>query len=83
MGNRNGSGGEYYEGLVASIIPKDMRSTGFGVFETLFGIFWFLGSWILGVLYDRNIQIMALVSFLSQVGAIILFFVTLKAKKKE
>lgn len=27
---------------VASIIPKDMRSTGFGVFETLFGVFWFL-----------------------------------------
>ena len=68
---------------VASIIPKDMRSTGFGVLETSFGVFWFLGSWLLGVLYDRNIQIMAYASFISQVGAIILFFITLRAKKKE
>ncbi len=29
---------------VSRIIPKSMRSTGFGIFETGFGISWFLGS---------------------------------------
>ena len=31
---------------VAFIVPKNMRSTGFGVFETVFGVAWFLGSWL-------------------------------------
>lgn len=26
------------------VIPRSMRSTGFGIFETDFGIAWFLGS---------------------------------------
>ena len=34
------------------VIPRSMRSTGFGIFETGFGIAWFLGSWLLGALYD-------------------------------
>lgn len=37
---------------VSEIIPRSMRSTGFGIFETGFGIAWFLGSWLLGALYD-------------------------------
>lgn len=68
---------------VASIVPKNMRSTGFGVFETVFGIAWFLGSWLLGVLYDSNITLMAVVSFVSQVLAIVLYLITIKAEKKN
>lgn len=37
---------------VSEIIPRSMRSTGSGIFETGFGIAWFLGSWLLGALYD-------------------------------
>ena len=67
---------------VASIIPKNMRSTGFGVFETVFGVAWFLGSWLLGVLYDRSIIAMAIVSFSSQVLAIVLYLITLRKEKE-
>jgi len=35
---------------VTTLVPRDSRSTGFGVFETAFGIFWFLGSWLMGSL---------------------------------
>ena len=35
---------------VTSMVPKTSRATGYGIFECSFGIFWFLGSWILGVL---------------------------------
>ncbi|MGN1189712.1 MAG: MFS transporter [Candidatus Ornithospirochaeta sp.] len=68
---------------VASIVPKNMRSTGFGVFETVFGIAWFLGSWLLGVLYDGNIVLMAVVSFVSQILAIVLYLMTIKIEKKN
>lgn len=67
---------------VASIVPRDMRSTGFGVFETAFGVAWFLGSWLLGVLYDKSLFVMVLVSFSSQVLGIIFYFITLGMEKK-
>ena len=37
---------------VSSIVPKQSRSSGFGYFQTAFGVCWFLGSWLMGVLYD-------------------------------
>lgn len=40
---------------VCSFVPKHMRSTGFGIFQTAFGAFWFLGSWLTGVLYEVSI----------------------------
>lgn len=55
---------------VTSMVPKASRATGYGVFECSFGLFWFLGSWILGVLYDTNIIIMIIVSVISQILAI-------------
>jgi len=37
---------------VAGMVPSDRRGTAYGVFNGGFGIAWFLGSAILGVLYD-------------------------------
>ena len=39
-----------------------IRSTGSGVFETAFGIAWFLGSWLLGVLFDISLGFLLLPS---------------------
>ena len=58
---------------VTTIVPKASRATGYGVFECSFGVFWFLGSWILGVLYDTNITAMVIVSVLAQLVAIPLY----------
>lgn len=61
---------------VTTIVPKVSRATGYGVFEFSFGVFWFLGSWILGVLYDVNIFAMVIVSVVAQLAAIPLYFAT-------
>lgn len=63
---------------VAKIIPKDWRATGFGIFETGFGIAWFLGSWLIGALYDINIPAMVTVSVISQLASVGLYLLTLK-----
>ena len=63
---------------VTTIVPKASRATGYGVFECSFGVFWFLGSWILGVLYDVNITAMVAVSVLAQLAAIPLYLITKK-----
>ncbi|HTZ94852.1 MAG TPA: MFS transporter [Terriglobales bacterium] len=47
--------------VVASVAPAQKRSTAFGIFDTGFGIAWFAGSAIMGVLYDTSIP--ALVAF--------------------
>ncbi len=55
---------------VTTMVPKTSRATGYGIFELAFGVFWFLGSWLLGVLYDISIPIMIGVSMITQLSAI-------------
>jgi MFS family permease len=68
---------------VAGIVPKASRATGYGIFECVFGVFWFLGSWLLGALYDWNLRAMIAVSFGAQLLAIPLYSLSAKAAKKE
>lgn len=65
---------------VTSIVPKESRSTGFGIFETSFGICWFLGSWVLGMLYDTSITSMVCLSISSQLLSIPLLIVLTRHK---
>lgn len=55
---------------VTTMVPKSSRATGYGIFECSFGIFWFLGSWLLGVLYDVSVPVMVVVSVAAQLLAI-------------
>ena len=55
---------------VTTMVPKSSRATGYGIFECSFGIFWFLGSWLLGVLYDVSVPVMVVVSVVAQLLAI-------------
>ena len=55
---------------VTTMVPKSSRATGYGIFECSFGIFWFLGSWLLGVLYDISVPVMVVVSVAAQLLAI-------------
>ena len=50
------------------MVPKAGRATGYGIFECSFGIFWFLGSWLMGVLYDVSIPAMVAISVLAQLS---------------
>lgn len=68
---------------VAGIVPKASRATGYGIFECVFGVFWFLGSWLLGALYDWSIPAMIAVSVGAQVAAIPLYYFSSKSPRKE
>lgn len=60
-----------------------MRSSGFGIFETGFGIAWFLGSWLLGALYDFNPVCLVIVSMLAQILAIVFYLACIRRREKE
>lgn len=66
---------------VTKMVPKSARATGYGIFECSFGVFWFLGSWLLGVLYEHSIPAMAAVSVAAQLLSIP--FYILSAKKRD
>lgn len=59
---------------VATMVPKRSRATGYGIFECCFGAAWFLGSWLLGVLYDQSLVVMVVVSVAAQLLAAIMFW---------
>lgn len=65
---------------VTSLVPKASRATGYGIFECAFGIFWFLGSWLLGILYDYNLHLMIIISVMAQLVAVP-FYLSCKLEK--
>ncbi len=72
--------------VVTTMVPKNLRATGYGIFEFSFGIFWFLGSTLLGFLYDYSLLAMVIVSIGSQLLSIpcyILSNVKLNKEKKK
>ena len=68
---------------VTSMVPKASRATGYGVFECSFGAFWFLGSWLMGVLYDVSIPAMIAGSVIAQLATIPLYIGSSKLMKKD
>lgn len=68
---------------VTQMIPKNNRATGYGIFECTFGIFCFFGNWLLGTLYDININALIIISVLSQLLAIPFYILANKSKKEK
>jgi len=66
--------------VLATVLPIGKRATGFGVFNATFGVFWFLGSFFMGWLYDVSIGWLIGFSMLVQLMAIP-FFVKLNSHR--
>ena len=65
---------------VSTMVPKSSRATGYGIFECGFGLFWFLGSWLMGALYDVSLPAMIAVSVGTQLLAIPLYWLADREK---
>ncbi len=62
--------------VLAPVIPAQKRSTGFGVFDTSFGIAWFAGSAIMGLLYEKSIVALVVFSMVLQLLSLPVFAMT-------
>jgi MFS family permease len=59
--------------LIAGLTPPDKRASAFGTFNACFGLAWFAGSLVLGLIYDVSPWASAIVSALGQIaGALLL-----------
>ncbi|PYJ67989.1 MAG: MFS transporter [Verrucomicrobia bacterium] len=66
------------QAMLAGVIPPQKRSTAFGLFDTGYGIAWFLGSTTMGLLYDKSVLAVALFSVVLQLAAVPVLFIANK-----
>jgi predicted MFS family arabinose efflux permease len=68
--------------VLAGAVHAEKRSTAFGIFDTGFGIAWFIGSAAMGLLYDNSIAALVVFSILLQFTALpVLFFAQRQERK--
>jgi len=65
--------------LLSEVISSDKRSTAFGVFDTVFGTFWFAGSAAMGLLYDKSVLAVVILSVALQLSALPVFIFARRA----
>jgi MFS-type transporter involved in bile tolerance (Atg22 family) len=63
---------------VAEMVTMDKRGTAYGIFNTGYGIFWFLGSALMGILYDLSIPYLIAFSVVMQLASVPLFVLVRK-----
>ncbi len=59
---------------VAGMVPATRRGTAYGVFNTGYGLLWFAGSALMGVLYDVSLPALIVFSVVAQLIAVPLLF---------
>jgi predicted MFS family arabinose efflux permease len=62
-------------GVVAPLVSPDRRASAYGLFTAVYGIFWFIGSALMGALYDRSITATVLFCVATQLAAVPFLFV--------
>ena len=72
--------GSLFQAILTGVIPPAKRSTAFGLFDTGYGIAWFLGSAVMGLLYDKSILAVALFSVILQLAALPILFIANKKR---
>ena len=58
---------------IARMVPRDKRGTAYGIFNTGYGLFWFMGSALMGFLYDTSLPALIVFSVVIQLASIPLF----------
>lgn len=68
---------------VAGMVSRDKRGTAYGIFNTGYGVFWFVGSALMGVFYDFSLPALIAFSMLTQLVSVPLLFRVRKESKVE
>jgi MFS family permease len=63
---------------VAKLVPERLRAQAFGTFSAIYGTSWFVGSAVLGLLYDRSLLALSLVAVGAQFLALIPFALAMR-----
>ena len=67
---------------IADMIPPEKRRTAFGTFNTVYGLFWFAGSAMMGYLYDFSVTSLITFSVVTQLFAVLIITYLIQKKVK-
>ena len=67
---------------IADLTPLKKRGTGYGIFNTAYGLAIFIGSALVGLLYEHSILAVIIISVAIEIAAIPVFFVLRKEALK-
>lgn len=65
---------------IATMVPGERRATAYGLFTAAFGLFWFLGSVLLGWLYDVSLPAMVVAAVALEVAGVPFFVVAARSR---
>ena len=60
---------------VSTMVPPQRRASAYGIFNAAYGISWFLGSAVIGFLYDHSLPALIAFSVVAELAAIPFFLV--------
>ncbi len=63
---------------IAGMVSMDRRGSAYGVFNTGYGMFWFFGSALMGILYDISIPALIIFSVAAQLASVPFFLLVRK-----
>lgn len=69
--------------IIANMVPMKKRGSAYGIFNTGYGVCWFLGSFLMGVLYDFSILSLVIFSIIIQLLAMPLLWLVMRKLKSE
>jgi len=61
---------------IANMVPMSKRGSAYGVFNAGYGLFWFLGSALMGIFYDISLPALIAFSVITQLASIPFFVMT-------
>jgi MFS family permease len=61
--------------VISSMVSKEKRATAYGIFYTVFGAAWFLGSLLIGLFYEWHVVYVVVFSTLIELLAVILLMI--------
>lgn len=67
---------------VATMVPAQHRPSAYGTFTAGYGFSWFVGSAIIGVLYDRSLTAVIVFSIAAQVAAVPVFLAVWRSLRR-
>jgi MFS family permease len=68
--------------VVATVVSKEKRATSYGIFSSVFGLAWFVGSAIVGLLYDVSLVAIVVFTMLMEGCGLVTLFILMKMKRQ-
>ncbi len=69
--------------VISSVVSKEKRATTYGIFYSVFGLAWFLGSTLIGIVYGYSLLIIVIYSLVMELAAVAFLFIFSFIQRRE